>query len=44
MRGYARAQRVAWTLADLDGAARPGRSHIAEALFYRTRVATSVDA
>jgi magnesium chelatase family protein len=44
MRGYARAQRVAWTLADLAGAARPDRGHIAEALFYRTRIASSVDA
>lgn len=38
MRGYARAQRVAWTIADLDGADRPGREHIAEALYYRTRL------
>lgn len=44
MRGYARGQRVAWTLADLAGADRPDRGHIAEALFYRTRIATAIDA
>lgn len=37
MRGYVRASRVAWTLADLDGASRPSRQHVTEALFYRTR-------
>ncbi|MGO1545683.1 MAG: YifB family Mg chelatase-like AAA ATPase, partial [Gulosibacter sp.] len=35
MRGYARVQRVAWSLADLDGRDRPGSAHIAEALYYR---------
>ncbi|MFD2674746.1 YifB family Mg chelatase-like AAA ATPase [Gulosibacter bifidus] len=37
MRGYVRAARVAWTLADLDAADRPERNHITEALFYRAR-------
>jgi magnesium chelatase family protein len=34
-RGYHRVLRVARTLADLDGSARVGRLHIAEALSYR---------
>ena len=34
-RGYHRVLRVARTLADLDGAAKIGRLHIAEALSYR---------
>ncbi|HYW63858.1 MAG TPA: ATP-binding protein, partial [Bradyrhizobium sp.] len=34
-RGYHRVLRVARTLADLDGAARIGRLHLAEALSYR---------
>ena len=34
-RGYHRVLRVARTLADLEGAARVGRVHIAEALSYR---------
>jgi magnesium chelatase family protein len=34
-RGYHRVLRVARTLADLDGAARVGRIHLAEALSYR---------
>jgi magnesium chelatase family protein len=34
-RGYHRVLRVARTLADLDGAARIGRVHLAEALSYR---------
>jgi magnesium chelatase family protein len=36
-RGYHRVLRVARTLADLDGADAVGRSHLAEALSYRTR-------
>lgn len=39
MRGYDRVLRTAWTLADLDGAASPGRAEIGEALGYRTAVA-----
>lgn len=35
MRGVDRATRVAWTLADLDGAAAPTRAHIGRALAYR---------
>jgi magnesium chelatase family protein len=35
-RGYHRVLRVARTLADLDGAERLGRVHLAEALSYRT--------
>ena len=34
-RGYHRVLRVARTLADLDGAAKIGRVHLAEALSYR---------
>ena len=34
-RGYHRVLRVARTLADLDGAERVGRVHLAEALSYR---------
>ena len=34
-RGYHRVLRVARTLADLDGAERVGRIHLAEALSYR---------
>ncbi|MGZ5827418.1 MAG: magnesium chelatase subunit ChlI family protein, partial [Xanthobacteraceae bacterium] len=34
-RGYHRVLRVARTLADLDGAEKVGRVHIAEALSYR---------
>ena len=34
-RGYHRVLRVARTLADLDGSARVGRVHLAEALSYR---------
>ncbi len=35
-RGYHRVLRVARTIADLSGAARVGRDHLAEALSYRT--------
>ncbi len=35
VRGYHRVLRVARTLADLDGAAKIGRRHLAEALSYR---------
>lgn len=36
MRGYTRAQRTAWTIADLAGADRPNRDHITESLWFRT--------
>ncbi|MCR8672057.1 ATP-binding protein, partial [Agrococcus sp. HG114] len=35
MRGLDRAVRVAWTMADLDGAASPSRAHIGRALALR---------
>jgi len=35
MRGYDRALRVAWTLADLAGRERPGRAELAQALALR---------
>ena len=35
MRGADRVVRVAWTLADLDGASRPGGDHIASAMVLR---------
>ena len=34
-RGYDRVLRIAWTLADLDGAAYPSREHLDVALFLR---------
>lgn len=37
MRGVDRVLRVAWTLADLDGRAAPGRSDVGRALLMRTR-------
>ena len=38
-RGYHRVLRVARTIADLDGAERIARPHVAEALSYRRRAA-----
>ena len=35
MRGYDRVLRLAWTLADLDGSARPGPDHVGRALYLR---------
>ena len=35
MRGHDRALRLAWTLADLDGASRPDPSHVARACAWR---------
>ncbi|WBU39169.1 YifB family Mg chelatase-like AAA ATPase [Homoserinibacter sp. YIM 151385] len=35
MRGHDRVLRTAWTLADLDGAERPGEDHVARALILR---------
>lgn len=34
-RGYGRVLRLAWTLADLDGAGRPQQEHVAHALGFR---------
>ena len=34
-RGYGRVLRLAWTLADLSGAGRPGHEHVGHALGYR---------
>jgi magnesium chelatase family protein len=39
-RGYDRVVRVAWTVADLDGRARPTQGDVAEALELRTRSST----
>lgn len=36
MRGYDRVLRLAWTLADLDGADRPGAVHVGRALYFRS--------
>lgn len=35
MRGYDRVLRLGWTIADLDGAERPGADHIGRALYLR---------
>jgi len=35
MRGYDRVLRVAWTVADLGGVARPGSEHVGQALYLR---------
>src|SRR5947208_6747475 len=42
-RGYHRVLRVARTLADLDGAEKIGRLHLAEALSYRDRKSTRLN-
>ena len=39
MRGYDRVLKVAWTLADLDGADRPGADHVGRALYLRKAMA-----
>ncbi|UOQ88886.1 YifB family Mg chelatase-like AAA ATPase [Agromyces endophyticus] len=36
MRGYDRILKVAWSLADLTGAARPGAEHVGRASFFKT--------
>ncbi|WFR68770.1 hypothetical protein P9139_16480 [Curtobacterium flaccumfaciens] len=36
MRGWDRAMRLAWTLADLEGAERPAEHHVREALSLRS--------
>lgn len=38
MRGYDRVLKVAWTIADLDGAATPTAEHVGKALFLRQGV------
>ena len=45
VRGYDRVLRISWTEADLDGAAAPGRDHVARALLLRqlSRVAGMSD-
>jgi magnesium chelatase family protein len=35
MRGYDRVLRLSWTVADLDGAPRPGAEHVGRALYLR---------
>jgi magnesium chelatase family protein len=37
LRGADRVLRVAWTIADLDGAEHPSRDHLGEAMVLRTR-------
>ena len=39
MRGYDRALRLAWTLADLDGIDRPGLDHVGRAFYLRKAAA-----
>lgn len=43
-RGYGRVLRVAWTLADLQGCALPGRPQVDMALGYRLRASAGVAA
>jgi magnesium chelatase family protein len=38
MRGYDRVLRIAWTVADLDGANSPGKQQIGKAIFLRQGV------
>jgi magnesium chelatase family protein len=40
MRGYDRVLRLAWTVADLDGVARPDADHVGKALFLRRAIST----
>ncbi|MDH6181414.1 magnesium chelatase family protein [Microbacteriaceae bacterium SG_E_30_P1] len=40
MRGYDRVLRLAWSVADLDGAERPDASHVGQALYLRRAIAT----
>ena len=40
MRGYDRVLRLAWTVADLDGADRPAADHVGRALFLRRAIST----
>ncbi len=39
MRGYDRVLRVAWSIADLEGAGRPGAEHVGRALYLRKGIA-----
>jgi magnesium chelatase family protein len=40
MRGYDRVLRLAWTIADLDGAGRPDGDHIGRALYLRRAISS----
>jgi magnesium chelatase family protein len=40
MRGYDRALRIAWTVADLAGASSPTLDHVGRALYLRQGVTT----
>jgi magnesium chelatase family protein len=40
MRGYDRVLRVAWSIADLEGAAIPGADHVGQALYLRKGMAS----
>jgi magnesium chelatase family protein len=39
MRGYDRTLRLAWTVADVEGAARPTADHVGAALYLRKGMA-----
>ena len=40
MRGYDRVLRLAWTIADLEGASTPGDDHIGQALYLRRAISS----
>ncbi|MCU1580334.1 MAG: ATP-binding protein [Rhodoglobus sp.] len=40
MRGYDRVLRLAWTIADLEGASTPGDGHIGQALYLRRAISS----
>jgi magnesium chelatase family protein len=40
MRGYDRILRLAWTIADLDGASTPTADHVGQALYLRRAISS----